>query len=190
MLEGTHFETERLLIRPFNLQDAKPLHRILSQREVLEYLPEDVMSLEEVKGILTWLSECYEQNTPERIVKLTLAVVWKEDRKLTGWCGLGPLEFATQEIEVYYGFSKDWWGRGIATEAARAMLDFGFKATKQERIVAITRPENFASARVIEKIGLAYEKVLENLPEKYRWFNGCLYYSISKDRYLRTVEPG
>jgi ribosomal-protein-alanine N-acetyltransferase len=75
MLQGTRLETERLIIRPFDLPDAESLHEILRQEEVVRYLPEDVMSLEEVKRILAWLTECYQKNTPDHIVKLTLAVV-------------------------------------------------------------------------------------------------------------------
>ncbi len=190
MLNGTRFETERLLVRPFDVPDAEQLHRILSQEEVMRYLPDEVKSPEETGSILTWLIECYQKNTSERIVKLTLAVVWKEDRRLIGWCGLGPVEFSPQEIEIYYGFSKDCWNRGIATEAAKAVLDFGFKATKVDRIAALVRPENAASARVIEKIGLVYEKTVENLPEKHAWFDGCLYYSLSREEYQRTVAAG
>jgi ribosomal-protein-alanine N-acetyltransferase len=190
MLKDTRFETERLMVRPFDIQDLEPLHQILSQQEVFRYMPDEAKSLEETRKVLAWLIECYKKNTPERITKLTLAVVWKQDQKLTGWCGLGPLEFAPQDIEIYYGFSKYWWGRGIATEAAKAVLDFGFKATKLDRIVAIVRPENPASVRVIEKIGLVYEKTLENLPEKHRWFDGCLYFSILREDYFKKSQSG
>ncbi len=185
MLKDVRLETDRLIIMPFKMQDIEVVHRMLSDEEVLRYLPDGIMSLEKSKETLEWLIGCYDKNTPERIVKLTLAVAMKEDGRVVGWCGLGPLEFAPEEIEIYYGLLPDFWNQGITTEAAIAVLDFAFKATKLERIVAIVRPENGASIRVIEKMGLVYQKILEGLPEKYRWFDGCLYYSISREDYYK-----
>lgn len=181
-------ETERLIVRPFNLNDAAALHKIVSQEEVMKYLPEDVMSLEEVRRIISWLTDCYEKNTPECILKFTLAVVSKADQKLIGWCGLGPLEFSPEEIEIFYGLSEDHWGKGMATEAVKAVLHYGFDAIKLDNIVAVTHPQNVASARIIEKLGMIYRKKIERLPEKYSSYEGCLYYSLSRDEYLRMIQ--
>lgn len=184
MLQDLHLETQRLIMRPFDFNDSEQLHQILSQKEVMRYLPEDVMSLKEVKGIISWLKDCYGKNSPGHIVKLTLAAVSKQDQKVIGWCGLGPLEFSPKEIEIYYGLSEYHWGRGIATEAAKAMLRYGFDKFKLDPIVAITKPENIASTKVLEKLGMIYRKEIGKLPEKYRFYEGCLYYSLSKDEYL------
>jgi ribosomal-protein-alanine N-acetyltransferase len=185
MLKDIRLETDRLIIMPFKIQDIEVVHQMLSDEEVMRYLPDGIMSLEKSKETLDWLIRCYDKNTPERIVKLTLAVVRKKDEKIVGWCGLGPLGFAPEEIEIYYGLLPDFWNQGITTEASKTVLDFAFRATKLDRIVAIVRPENGASIRVIEKMGLVYQKTLESLPEKYRWFDGCLYYSISREDYYR-----
>ena len=187
MFKNVRIETERLVIRPFNLKDAQALHGIVSQQEVMKYLPEEGMSLEKVRGIVSWLTECYEKNTPECILKFTLAVVMKEDQKLMGWCGLGPLEFSPEEIEIFYGLSKDHWGRGIATEAAKAVLRYGFVAIKLDKIVAVTHPQNVASVRIIEKLGMIYRKKIEKLPIKYSFYEGCLYYSLSREEYFDRV---
>jgi ribosomal-protein-alanine N-acetyltransferase len=188
MLKGTHLETERLLLRPFDLRDTESLHGILRQEEVTRYLPEDVMSLEEVKRIVAWLTECYQKNTPEHIVKLTLAVVWKEDQRIIGWCGLGPLEFNPREIEIYYGLSKEYWGKGIATEAAQAMLRYAFDTIKLDKIVAVTHPENIASVKIIEKMGMISGKRIESLPAEHSYYEGCLYYSLYREEYLSRSE--
>ena len=63
---------------------------------------------------------------------------------------------AILEIEVGYHLARAFWGRGYATEAARACLRYGFEQLKLERIVAVVRPENVASRRVLEKSGLSY----------------------------------
>jgi ribosomal-protein-alanine N-acetyltransferase len=169
------------------MHDAEGLHEILSQEEVMRYLPEDVMSMEEVKGIVSKLISYYDENSPGHIVKLTLAVVLKENQKIIGWCGLGPLEINPKEIEIYYGFSKHHWAKGFATEAAKAMLRYGFDYFKLDPIVGITKPENAASARVLEKLGMVYKKKVGKLPENQRFYQGCLYFSLSKAEYLVNI---
>jgi ribosomal-protein-alanine N-acetyltransferase len=185
MLKDIRLETDRLIVMPFTMQDLEVTHQMLSNEQVMKYLPDGVMPLEKSKEVLEYLIGCYDKNTPERIVKLTLAVTKKEDGRIVGWCGLGPLGFAPEDIEIYYGLHPDYWGQGITTEAAKAVLDFAFKATKLEKVVAIVRPENGASVRVIEKMGLIFQKILEDLPEKYRWFDGCRYYTISREDYFK-----
>lgn len=188
MFKNIQLETERLIIRPFNLSDAKRLHQIVSQKEVMKYLPEDVMSLEEVKKIIAWLIDCYGKNRPDHIVKLTAAVAWKQSKEVVGWCGLGPLEFNPRDIEIYYGLSKEYWGKGIATEAAKAMLHYGFETIRLDKIVAVTDPQNVASKRVIEKIGLIYRRTIESLPTEHSYYEGCLCYSLKREEYLSRSE--
>jgi ribosomal-protein-alanine N-acetyltransferase len=184
MFKNVWIETERLIVRPFSLDDTAALHEIVSQDEVMEYLPEDVMSIEEVQRVISWLTDCYEKNTAECILKFTLAVISKEKQKLIGWCGLGPLEFSPEEIEIFYGLSKDQWGKGIATEAATTVLRYGFETLKLDRIVAVTDSRNAASVKVIEKLGMIYRKKIEKLPQKFSSYEGCLYYSLSREEYF------
>jgi RimJ/RimL family protein N-acetyltransferase len=80
-------------------------------------------------------------------------VEWRQRRGLLGWCGLFPLENAGP-IEIGYRYVQSAWGQGIATEAARALLDHGFRALRFDPIVGVTHPANRASQRVLEKIGL------------------------------------
>ncbi len=70
-----------------------------------------------------------------------------------GWVVLMPLD-ESDDIEVGYGLKKSAWGRGIATEAARCLVEYGFDTLGLEEIVAITRPENAASQNVLQKVGL------------------------------------
>jgi ribosomal-protein-alanine N-acetyltransferase len=176
-------ETDRLFLRPYTVDDLDQLHNIVSQKEVMEYLPEDVMSLEQTKTTLTWIIECYGKNTAEHIVKFSVGVFHKDEGRLMGWCGLGPLEFEPSEIEIYYGLSRVCCGQGFATEASKALLDYGFRVIGLDKIVAIVMPKNIASKRVIEKMGLIYQKQVKNLPEKYKAFKGDYYYSLTKEEY-------
>jgi ribosomal-protein-alanine N-acetyltransferase len=187
MFKDMYIQTERLILRPYTMDELHELHQILSQKEVVKYLPEDVMSLEDTKRVLTWIIECYGKNTSENIVKFSVGVFHKEECKLIGWCGLGPLEFEPSEIEIYYGFSQDCWGKGFATEAAKAMLDYGFQVIGLNRIVAIVMPENVASKRVIEKMGMIYQKQVKNLPPKHKIYQGDYYYSLTRNEYNRIM---
>jgi len=107
------------------------------------------------------------------------ALIHKPDKKLIGWCGLAFLD-KTSEIEIGYGIAKEFWGKGLTTEAAAATIRYGFEVLKLNRIVAVAMPENIASRRVMEKIGMRYEKT-------GHWYDAELvYYVISQDEY----EPG
>jgi ribosomal-protein-alanine N-acetyltransferase len=150
---------------------------------VVRYLPEGVWTLEETRKALRRVTDRYKQGSSVREAKYTLAVVQKSTEKVIGWCGLGPMDFDQTEVEIYYGLARDLWGRGIATEAAKALLHYGFQSFGVEKIVAIVKPENIASQRVIEKLGLSYKKRIGSLPEKFKFYQGLLYYSLTRKEY-------
>lgn len=64
-----------------------------------------------------------------------------------------------QEIEIGWWLARSWWGRGLATEAARAVLRDGFERVGRERIVAIAQPANTASIGIMRKLGMGFERV-------------------------------
>jgi RimJ/RimL family protein N-acetyltransferase len=78
----------------------------------------------------------------------------QDDPGFLGWCGLFPFE-ESGLVEIGYRYLPSAWGRGIATEAARAVLDYGFRRLCFDPIVAVTHPANLASQHVLAKIGLA-----------------------------------
>ena len=82
-------------------------------------------------------------------------MVDKESERLIGFGGLRSL-FGTPE--VVYHFAKQYWGKGLATEMASAVIRYGFEEHLFDRIVAIAKPLNVASTRVMEKVGMRYEK--------------------------------
>jgi ribosomal-protein-alanine N-acetyltransferase len=91
---------------------------------------------------------------------------------------LQPLR-ETGEIEVGYGMIREFWGRGIGSETARAWLKYGFNTAGLERIVAVADPANRASWRIMEKLGMKFEK-------KDIFYNSeCVYYAISKSEFAR-----
>jgi ribosomal-protein-alanine N-acetyltransferase len=102
------------------------------------------------------------------------AVVPHGSTELIGWNGLQHLP-ETDEVEVGYLLGKQFWGKGYATEGARVGLDYGFKTLKLERIVGIVHPENVASQRVLEKLGMTLTG-----PAHYFGMD-CYHYSVERE---------
>jgi RimJ/RimL family protein N-acetyltransferase len=106
-------------------------------------------------------------------------VAWQSEPGLLGWCGLFPLEDSGL-IEIGYRYLRAVWGRGVATEAARAVLDHGFRDLGIDPIVAVTHPDNLASQRVLEKIGL------EARGRAFHYGRSLAFYHLSRADYLRA----
>lgn len=115
----------------------------------------------------------------------TWIVIEKESGKLVGHCGLNVIK-DTDEIEVLYALGPQHWGKGYATEAAKASLEFGFSSDvewngqKIEKIMAVALPDNKGSRKVMEKIGLRYVK-------DANYFGlDVVYYEITKAEFEKT----
>jgi ribosomal-protein-alanine N-acetyltransferase len=172
-------ETPRVFLRPFNGGDLSAFMRIASQEEILEHLPSsDRMTPEQLEEVFGWLIRCYETNTCERIEKFTLPIVLKDTGEIVGWCGLGPLEFDPSQIEIYFVIACEYWGMGLATEAAGALLDYAFNRLGLQRVVAVANPANHASIRVTQKIGMRREGPVRGLGATHRDYEGYLLYSL------------
>lgn len=179
MFADARIETPRILLRPFDAGDLPAFKSIASQEEVLRFLPEgDRMTPEEMEEVFRWLIRCYKENTPERIKKFTLPIVLKRTGEIVGWCGIGPLDFDESETEIFFIVSRDRWGQGFATEAARALLDYAFERLGIRRIVAVVDPANRGSVRVIEKLGMAFERTVKGLAEDHRDYEGHSLYAL------------
>lgn len=79
---------------------------------------------------------------------------------MIGHCGLEYV-VSLDEVEVNYLLAREYWGQGLATESAIAIANYGFETLQLERLVGIAKPENLASCRVMEKIGMQYEKNIQ-----------------------------
>lgn len=88
------------------------------------------------------------------------------------------------EKEIYYLIGQDYWGNGYATEAMTALIHYCFNTIGLQRIIALAKPENMASNRVIQKLGFKFQHLVSGLPEEFDFYNGEPYYSITKEEYL------
>jgi ribosomal-protein-alanine N-acetyltransferase len=148
-------ETERLWLRRFTPEDAEDNYRIYTDPENMRFMGRQPDSVEfERYHIGRHIANYYDTH------EFGLwAAVLKENGRLIGRCGLlfQPVEGA-QEVEVSYLIDRHYWGRGLATEAARATVRLGFGRYGFPRIVALINPENVASVRVAEKLGMKHER--------------------------------
>src|SRR6185503_11559567 len=127
-------ETQRLILRPFECSDLEALFALNSDPEVMRYIGEGkVLSKEETAIRLTSIIGHWEKHGFG-----LWAAMHKEQGEFTGFCGLMHLD-NTLEIEVGYRLAKSYWRMGLATEGARASLDYGFDKLKLDRIVAVAQ---------------------------------------------------
>jgi RimJ/RimL family protein N-acetyltransferase len=113
--------------------------------------------------------------------KFQLATTFQNN--LIGNCGVRIKDQVAREAEIGYELNPDFWGNGYATEAARAMLAFGFRDLNLQRVTAMCLAENRASARVLERLGLHCEERFPNREWfKNRWWDTARY-TISADEW-------
>jgi ribosomal-protein-alanine N-acetyltransferase len=173
--------TDRLLLREFEESDWSTVLAYQSDPEYLCYSPWAHRTEEEVRDFVgqfvAWRVE-----QPRR--KFQFAIVLPAEERLIGSCGIRSARTVERHIDhadereadVGYELDSRYWGRGYATEAARALLRFGFRELGLHRIWSHCLAENRASARVLEKIGMRQEGHLrENEWMKGRWWDTLLY---------------
>ncbi len=183
MFLNLHIETERLIIRPYALTDLDELYAVVSEPDFYQFIPEDVPSRGDVQRIIEWSIQCNSKNTPTKIQKLNLAIVEKQSKKVIGYCGLGPDDVKETEIEIYYGISEVYRGRGITSEATKALMNYAFYKIGLPKIIAVVHPDNEASLRILDKLGMSYKYTYNNLNLELKDFEGLLYYSIDAKAY-------
>jgi ribosomal-protein-alanine N-acetyltransferase len=165
-------KTARLSLRPFTLADVEAIHRLWIEPGMRKYLWDDEiiskekarevietsMSLFEEKGFGLWAATFHEQST------------------IIGFGGYWYFH-EPPELEILYGIAPQYWGNNLATEAAKAMLQFGFQYLKFDEISASADAPNTASFRVMEKTGMKF------LKRENRNGLDTIFYSISQNEF-------
>ena len=153
-------ETARLILRPFAPSDIPAYAAIRGKRGVARYLPGGEARAAEAQGVASRLVHAFAEQW-QSVGYGPWAAVEKASRRLIGHCGLRLLPELAGETEILYALDETAWGRGYATEGAAAARDFGFGRLELPRLIAMAVPQNAASIRVMEKIGMAYEREVE-----------------------------
>ena len=169
MLVTVHLLTQRLILREFDDADYDATREIDADPEILRYRTRQEITPAETRAFLVQArAEAAEQ--PRQ--RYALAVALREGGRLVGQCGLTIANAAYDEAYLWYSVNRRDWGQGYATEAASRLLRFGFEDAGLRRIFAECDPDNLASARVLEKIGMGPEAC--EIP-------GRLRYALTKD---------
>lgn len=146
----TSLETDRLILRRGAPDDLESLARIFKKPNVMKYLGLEgsPLSREETEAFLQSIDRHWERYGFGRWV-----VVARENSAVIGCAGLRSYEGTA---ELVYLIDEPYWDKGLATEIARACLDFGFNRSGFKKIIAFARPGNTASRKVMEKIGMRF----------------------------------
>jgi ribosomal-protein-alanine N-acetyltransferase len=152
-------ETNRLILRRLEPEDLDSLFALYRDPEVSKHIPDAPRTYEEAREELEWHRHGHPKN-PE----LGLwATIHKETGEFIGRCGLLPWTIdQREEVEVAYLLARAYWGQGLGTEAAQGIVDYAFEKLHLTRLVSMIEPENTASIKVAEKIGMALEKEMED----------------------------
>jgi RimJ/RimL family protein N-acetyltransferase len=172
-------ETDRLLLRDFVEEDWRAVHEYGSDPEVVRYLPWGPNTEEDSRDFIG-RAIAIQNEDPRR--RFEIGIVLKEEGRLIGGCGIRENNATLREGNIGYVLNRIYWGRGIATEAARAIVRFGFETLNLHRIFATCFPENKASERVLQKCGMSLEgRLRENLMMRGEWRDSLLYAIIDHE---------
>ena len=147
-------ETERLRLRPLVVEDVPALHRFWNDPEVRRYLWDNQdMSTEQVAEIVVQSERCFE----ELGAGFFALELLERPGELVGFCGYRRFEGSDQP-ELLYGILPEYWDQGFVTEAARAVLRYGFESCNMSCVIGATDTPNQSSVRVMQKLGMFFRE--------------------------------
>ncbi len=151
--------TRRLRLRPFTAGDAPAHLELYGDPEVTRQLPGGPFVGEQIEQRSRRAVDRFTRHWAEKGFGV-FAVEELASGRFLGQCGLNTID-ELDEVEILYALERAAWGQGLATEAARAAIAFGFEDARLPRIIAVTRPEHAASRGVMENLGMRYERDVE-----------------------------
>jgi len=169
-------ETERLILRKFVREDVHDVLAFSSNAEVLKWTGDEGVYTESAAMDIIeniWLKEY------DEVGYARLAVYHKADKKVIGFSGLKN-EKDWGVTDIGYRYLPEYWGQGIAFEAAKPMIPYAFDVLNLPKVVGVAYQINKGSCRILEKLGMRLEKegiTIEDNP------NLCDWYSITQSEY-------
>ncbi|MBM7713249.1 RimJ/RimL family protein N-acetyltransferase [Bacillus thermophilus] len=168
-----HIKTKRLLIREFESKDWQAVYAYTSDSNVMKYIPEGVFTEKDAKEFVS-------KNTGDDAEKFPVVLIAED-------IVIGHIVFhkyfGEHTYEIGWVFNPKYQNRGYASEAAKAILEYGFKEMNLHRIIATCQPENIPSYRVMEKIGMRREGFFKKcIPNGNEWWDEY-YYAILEEEF-------
>jgi ribosomal-protein-alanine N-acetyltransferase len=174
-------KTEHLILRPYSLNDTPELQRLIGDRDIasttanIPHPYEDGMAEE-------WIGKRQESFNKGETVDF--AITHRQDGFFMGGISLGSIDKYSELAEIGYWIGKPYWGHGYVTEAARAVLKYGFEVMELNRIHSRHFSRNPASGRVMQKIGMIREGYRRQHFKKWGKFEDIELYGILRSEYL------
>lgn len=167
-------QTKRLYVRPWQESDLVPLRALLTDPLVAEHYNKGGLPSpeEEIRSIWAWGLQERSGHTPGFF---NCPLVYREGDVVIGRAGINPLwspetGFDTREPELEWALMPAYWGRGLATELGRALIAYGFEVAGFDHLLAFTSPQHAASIRVMQKIGMRFERQAVFRGEEYVFY--------------------
>ncbi|HVK04705.1 MAG TPA: GNAT family N-acetyltransferase [Armatimonadaceae bacterium] len=184
-VEELRLETERLVLREYREDDWPAVLAYAADPEVLRYRASVPATEAEVRDALARLQE-QRRETPR--TRYEFAVALPDSDRVIGWLPL-LLGRENQDAEIGWTLARAYWGRGYGTEAARAVLAFAFETLELHRVWARCQPENAASWRVMEKIGMRREAhFVRSQRVRERWVDSFYYALLAEEWWAARRE--
>lgn len=178
-------ETERLILRKLEISDAEDIYEYARYPEVARFVTwEAHKCIEDARGFINWVLERYKKDEGG-----DWGIELKSTGRIIGSIGFVELDPANYCGAIGYALSKDYWGKGIMTEALKRLIRFSFEDMKLNRIEAYHIPENEASGKIMQKAGMAYEGLLrQRMLAKGKFWDLKQYSIIEEDWVLMKGE--
>ncbi len=152
-------ETERLILRLLTMEDLDALAVLYADPAVRRYFPEGTLTREESREELQWFIDVYYAQYGFGL----WATIHKETGAFIGRCGLIPWTLEGEhEVEVAYMLAQEFWGQGLATEAAQAIVRYAFESLGMTRLICLVDADNHASQGVARKVGMTFEQEIDD----------------------------
>ena len=172
--------TARLVLREFLIDDWPDVLGYQRDPRYLRFYPWTDRTEADVRDLVKMFLD-QQGDQPRR--KFQLAITLPGSGRLIGTCGIRRKQENDLEADIGYELAPDYWGKGYATEAALAIVEFGFRELELHRVSSWCIAENAASSRVLERVGLRLEgRLRENEYFKGRWWDTLLYGLLERDR--------
>ncbi len=172
--------TPRLRLRPFTLEDAAAV-QTLAGNPAIAAMTLNIPHPYPDGAAAQWIST--HADNWQQGQSLTYAITRREDDVLMGCISLG-FHARHEMAEMGYWLGQPYWNQGYATEAAQALIHYGFTDLKLNRIYAYHLPRNPASGRVMQKNGMTYEGLLRQAAKKGDTFEDLILYAILREDHL------
>jgi ribosomal-protein-alanine N-acetyltransferase len=178
-------QSERLLLRKITGKDIPDIFEIYSNREVMLYF-DDRYAFEDIAEAEQMVSD-YE-NAMQDQNGMRWGIILKDDGKLIGTCGFHALSDYHKRIEIGYDLNRDYWGKGIMTEALSLIIDYAFEKSEVNRIEAFVEPPNIASGALLEKLGFSMEGILREHEMCRRRLTDIQLFSLLRKEWKPSVK--